>query len=1374
MKLGSFPADDGRPSHDGPIRIAQRYEVLRPIGRGGMALVYEVRDASSGRRLALKRLIQHADEKKARRSTELFEREYHTLFQLAHPRIVTVYDYALEGAAPYYTMELLDGGDLQDVAPVDFRRACALARDLCSALSLLHSRRMVHRDLTLRNVRCTSDGLAKLIDFGAMAAMGPSKYVVGTPTYCAPEIVQLQVMDGRTDLFALGATLYYTLTGRHAFPAPDFASLAARWQVPLLPPSILAPEVPAALDRLVLDLLALDPAARPSSAAEVIERLNAITGGGQDEHSPVVAQAYLTTPALVGRDLQLTRARGKLLRAARGRGSALLLEGGSGVGRTRLLAACVLEAKLLGMTAVRADADDAREGDYGCVRALARQLLAALPEHAASAARDQLPVLGHVLPELLAGSPGVALQPFEDGEHMRPALQTALREWFLAIGRDRSLLLAIDDLHRVDEPSAALIALLAHDLRKHALALIATREQAAPVHAPAPLALFEAASSRLALGNLAPEHGELLLRSVFGEGPQLGFLAHRLHELSAGNPRDLMRLAQHLVDRGVVSYRAGAWSLPAAIDASDMPASIAHALAERLARLGSAARELGSALALAPELSVTFEECSILSELSTAAMYTALDELLHAEVVRASGERYVLAQGGWAPLLRAHLDGERERALSLRLANLFERRPDERFRMAQQLLRAGEGSRALDVLFEHVQATTQQTELRPEAFAELVRALPADWQQTFERALGLCHEHGRKRADVYALLGRYAGIVSVMGAPLPQHVATLLHNLARDCGLDLWPGLDPELGSVPRIARGLELAKLRNQQLPEEQRGLDPIDALRLLSRMLIQAGGSISTSLDVPLLEALPSLGPYAALSPALGVTHGLLAAISARLSARLELSKQLYADVLERTAQPDRGGIGASHFTYLRLGTMYACGMLDAALGLRSSLEWADQIEAEPLHAVNALYLRMLYQLSQADVRGAENSMRDVERLRIQNSPRQWFEGTYLFWRLHAFAALDDLTRVKHSAEQLAELAALHPGWVPVWRFAQGEYHRIRGDLGQALESYAAAHGAMPESGHQVWPLVAGAELRVLDQCEQLEHGLERGRALLARAEQRKLGYGAAYVLMPLALIEARLGQREAAVLHADKVIELFEALGATGIALLLAYETRARVALLLRDQDAYDRYAARCAEVVRAATSSALVAKYEHLRHDARRAEVDVNGEEPLPDGETQQRFSSSRLATLFGACKDADERANCALSLLAAAAGADAGFLFLLTHSGPVEVARLGGHTLGPGMGQQVADFVRDARDSEARATSIGPETAPVPVDWTGEHGEHYHPVLLSHDVATGFFITGVALLRLASGVPFQYPARSAAELSRLLRDAGDVDLPTLIA
>jgi serine/threonine protein kinase len=109
--------------------------------------------------------------------------------------------------------------------------ACSVACVLCSALSLLHSRRLVHRGLSPRNVRLAPDGRAKLINFGALAPLGPAKVLLSTPPCCAPESVHSQPLDGRTDLFALGAMLYYMLIGQHAFAARNFSVRSTAWQL---------------------------------------------------------------------------------------------------------------------------------------------------------------------------------------------------------------------------------------------------------------------------------------------------------------------------------------------------------------------------------------------------------------------------------------------------------------------------------------------------------------------------------------------------------------------------------------------------------------------------------------------------------------------------------------------------------------------------------------------------------------------------------------------------------------------------------------------------------------------------------------------------------------------------------------------------------------------------------------------------------------------------------------------------------------------------------------------------------------------------------------------------------------------------------------
>ena len=221
---------------------------------------------------------------------ELFRQEFRTLAQLAHPHVVQVHDFGSDEQGPYSTMELLAGESLHALSPLPWRQACALLCDVCSALTLLHSRRLLHRDLSAKNVQRTGDRRAKLIDFGAMSPMDQTKTIVGTPPLVPPEALLQQPLDARADLYALGGTLYYALTGQHAYPARQMTELRAVWRVPPAPPSLRVPGIPPELDRLVLSMLSLEPAARPSSAAEVLDRLAAIAGLPRDEQ-PAVTHA---------------------------------------------------------------------------------------------------------------------------------------------------------------------------------------------------------------------------------------------------------------------------------------------------------------------------------------------------------------------------------------------------------------------------------------------------------------------------------------------------------------------------------------------------------------------------------------------------------------------------------------------------------------------------------------------------------------------------------------------------------------------------------------------------------------------------------------------------------------------------------------------------------------------------------------------------------------------------------------------------------------------------------------------------------------------------------------------------------------------------
>jgi serine/threonine-protein kinase len=312
----------------------QRYELHELLGRGGMAEVYRATDLALGRQVALKRLTVDPSAPARAQIAALFEREFHTLAQLSHPHVIGVFDYGLSrDGAPFYTMELLDGGDLRERAPLPWREACRVVFDVCSALALLHSRRLLHRDLTPRNIRCTQAGSAKLIDFGAMSPMsGGGSDVVGTPSFTAPETLQRLALDARTDLYSLGVTLYYALTSRTPYSVRSFSELHAAWTNKPPAPSTLQPEIPAALDDLVFALINVAPGLRPASAFDVMQRLAAIAGLRVEE-SEAVSRAYLSTPTLVGRAAEVANLR-EALRESRLVGSAgLLVRGAPGIGR---------------------------------------------------------------------------------------------------------------------------------------------------------------------------------------------------------------------------------------------------------------------------------------------------------------------------------------------------------------------------------------------------------------------------------------------------------------------------------------------------------------------------------------------------------------------------------------------------------------------------------------------------------------------------------------------------------------------------------------------------------------------------------------------------------------------------------------------------------------------------------------------------------------------------------------------------------------------------------------------------------------------------------------------------------------------------------
>jgi hypothetical protein len=1352
-----------------------RYELIGLIGRGGMADVFEARDQLNGQTVALKRLREVEDDERRQRSGELFEREFHVLSQLAHPRVVKVFDYGLDGELPFYTMEVLHGGDLRDRSPMPWQAACAAARDVCSVLSLLHSRRLVYRDLSPRNVRLSLDDQAKVIDFGAMTPMGPSRQLVGTAAFCAPESVQLQALDGRTDLYALGATLYYVLCGRPAYPAADFRHLHVLWQQRPKRPSELGVELPEPLVALVMELMELDPTLRPSTAGEVMERLTAIAGLPDDEQL-LVSRAYLTTPSLVGREQELQRI-GKRLAAARfGQGGATIVRGESGSGRSRLLDATALEAKLSGATVLRADAIDAQSDDYGVARALGSQLLDAQPEVAIAAASPHLPVLGHLLPALLAGRDDVTLQTFADSTALRPALQAALREWFTAVARERLIALVVDDFDLIDEPSAAFVALLAREAASCKLMVCVSTRQSREQPSAA-LKLLAESSAMISLRKLDGEQTEELLRSVFGDVPHVQVLSSSLHDLAEGNPRDVLQLAQHLVDRGLLRYHAGVWALPASIDPGELPASMAQALDARVASLPPAARELAQGMALGPELRFSLTECSwLVDERDQGKALAALDALLTGGIVKGAGESYGLAQEGLVAAVLRTCTREDASRLQRRLARIFDAR-GEQMRAAIALIDSGAEHEGIELLVKAAEQSEKDTNADAAVYARVVRSLPADWWRWFEVGLALCAMHGRSPRDAFVLKSRQ---VSLAQSSITPKVAALLKELLAEqavyAGVDLEAQVDPTLPPEARLKLVLERAQARHDALPAELRVLAPVAAIGKLASTIVLACGAVSTVHDHELLAAIPSIALYAPLSPMLAMIEQLVTGVRARLTGRFEEAADGYRIQFERLSRPDGGGLEASYAKHTRLGVLAGLAVLEASAGRSEGLAYAAELEAEPAYGLNAWNTRSLYYAWRGHAAEVDRCRQRVELLRIQNGPRQYLQHGHVLPELAAYAAAGDLTRVKQSLPLIESLSRDFPGWLPIAHYARGEYHRLRGDLTAALGELEEGLALTRAGGHAAWILLAGGALTTLQAMGRDEEVVARGEAYLTDALANRQGYMASFIRVPLAQALAQLGRFEPAVALADATIAELIALGSSGIQLGLAYEARARVAARARDTAGFDRFARLCAEQYRLSESRTLSRRYERMLTDAKGSKLAV-GDELLSAGDYSHASSTgmgSHITSVMEGCKGPAERSRRCLDLLVKHSRSAGGHLFLLADRQPQIAAERGERDLPGHIELQTRELLaslmraEDDDDSHTMSETASDEgDSSQAADWTGDSGEQYRTCMLVHEEKTGRAIVGAAVLRVDPDSSFVMPHDLAVELSRFLFASGDV-------
>ena len=601
------------------------YEILSRIGAGGMGEVWRARDTRLNRDVAIK-VLPASFANDADRLLR-FEQEARATSALNHPNIVTIHELGEVEAGRFIVMELVDGLTLR--ALIDESSSldglAQLGSQIAKALGAAHAAGITHRDIKPENIMVRDDGYVKVLDFG-LARLVPTgmdaeaatlQYtqpgtLLGSARYMSPEQARGESVSHPSDIFSLGMIFYEIATGRHPFATDSILGTlnAITAQVPVSP-SRLNPEIPTAIEILILQMLQKDARLRPT-AAEVEMALAEIGGQGVsgESRSPILRPRTRHT---VGREKAHAELREALASAFAGKGLLMCVPGEPGMGKTTL---------------VEDFLSDLRAGSQACIIARGRcsERLAGTEAY--------LPWL-EALDGLLRGTDGqtrssvlgnesiaqttkrlaptwyaqaMPLQPDDSSVERllaeRAASQERMKREFGAlleeVSERRPLVLFFDDLHWADVSTIDLLAYLASKFDSMRVLIIATYRPSDLLLAKHPF--LQVRPDLQARGVCREIELEFLSRTEIEKYLALEFPEHRfpaelpalIHSKTEGNPLFMADLVRYLRDRKVIAEEQGRWVLAQSLPSieRDLPESVRGMIERKIAQLSEEDRRL--------------------------------------------------------------------------------------------------------------------------------------------------------------------------------------------------------------------------------------------------------------------------------------------------------------------------------------------------------------------------------------------------------------------------------------------------------------------------------------------------------------------------------------------------------------------------------------------------------------------------------------------------------------------------------------------------------------------------------------------------------------------------------------------------------------
>jgi serine/threonine protein kinase/tetratricopeptide (TPR) repeat protein len=1179
--------------------LGGRYRIESRLGKGGAGSVYRAFDTSTDKWIALKRLAAST----SKRMGALFEQEYYTLSSVRHPNIVEVYDYGADQEGPYYTMELLGGTDLSDLAPLPWQEACKYVTEIASALGVLHARRLIHRDVSPRNLRRTPEGLIKLIDFGALTAFGVAGGVVGTPPFVAPEALNGQVLDQRVDIYTLGALLYHLVTGSHAYPARSLRALPALWAEPWVNPSrrvaALAradlPQLPSELDVVIESLMSQNVTARPRSTADVIDRLGAVAGFTREQDSEP-AQVPLPRAVFVGRKRERRHYRRLLQQALAKRGSTFLIESKPGEGRSRLLEEFALDARIAGAMAVR---EEVRVGSEarGLAQNVALRLLDALPEHARQAAAPYAAILANLSPEVARRLDRTPQElPRIPGE-ARALLQEALCGWVIGLSKQTPLVLIVDDLDQADEASQAWLASLGTQAHEAALLVVASLAADPKREPSAALRLLRQAGKRVTLRAFGPEETHELVRSMFSTVEHLARLSDRVQRVALGNPAHIVEQLEHFLRNGLIAHVEGAWVLPQEIADEQLLHTRADAIEARLARLSPEVRSIARRLSLRRGL-IPLELCVAVVDVEHRALFAAIEQLVREGVLVGAERGYRFADEACRALLMEELSAADKAAAHTRLGRFLLSLPKldvvEELEACVHLLQAGDDA---DAERRVANIARRLALLEPDNTAPSIPAL--------EQALALYRARGRDDYETLPLLVVLAEAgYYVDRRYLTRYGAEAIGALSRTLRQPLARRLRPLLGKRISFFVALMVAAVSFALRRKNPRVPNLRDTIVSFFACVATETGVHTVCIDpdnaaktAQLLEPWTALGKKHTATFMYEFALNLAATVRDRLGeahARWERMITTLDDPKQVAWLPEELRI-----RYLG-GALYAFGVLECWRDGDGALRMAERLDQTgmKLYEMSADQVRTAYYANQGNLELYEKHRERAELHAIRRGSAWQVETWAPMAALTPFMRVYDAMGLKQSLEQVQRLSKTIPSMVLGAARARGAYQLLRKRYKEALPWLEEALAEAP-LGVVGWARSQGALARCYNALG--EHG--KARDLCARALSQLTPADLEFPAMTLsvevehALAQAGLGELARAAEQIDRLLEK-HAPRKGPLTLGALYEARARIAMLAGDEETCRKYYTEMDKRYRGSAIPSLVARCETFGRELRR--------------------------------------------------------------------------------------------------------------------------------------------------------------------------------